>query len=40
VNIARGSVLHADDDPTLVPTELDNVEIRKWLLNLPATWNI
>lgn len=40
VSIARGSVLHADDDPTLVPTELDNVEIRKWLLNLPATWNI
>lgn len=40
VNIARGSILHADDNPALVPTELDNVEIRKWLLNLPATWNI
>lgn len=40
VNITKGSTLHADDDPTLVPTELDNVEVRKWLLNLPAAWNI
>lgn len=40
VNIARGSVLHADDDPTLTATDLSNVEVRKWLLNLPAVWNI
>lgn len=40
VSITRGSVLHADDNPALVPTELNNVEVRKWLLNLPRVWNI
>ena len=40
IDITRGNILNADDDPVLTPTDTTNTEVKKWLLDLPATWNI
>ena len=40
MEITRGDVLDADADPVLTPTDIENVETKKWLLDLPGVWNI
>jgi hypothetical protein len=40
IEITRGDTLDADANPVLTPTDIENVETKKWLLDLPRVWNI